>query len=262
MRRWRPSCLRAGVGWALLALPGALSAQQAAPAPAQAPDFVREFEALRAEFDAAQEEFFRSFTEGMPEEQVMTLFNDRGKNPRYVYLPRFEDLARRAAGTDAAAESWLMVLELDDGADAAQKQKTVDLLLRDHLPSPALSRLAEHFRYDWWGYGLEPAERALRALAGGSPLAEVQAASNFTLGAILMEQPGRAAEARSLLAKVAEKWPATSYGQQTESYLYELDHLQVGMVAPDFEITDQDGVAFKLSDYRGKVVVLDFWGFW
>jgi cytochrome oxidase Cu insertion factor (SCO1/SenC/PrrC family) len=38
--------------------------------------------------------------------------------------------------------------------------------------------------------------------------------------------------------------------------------LVVGKVAPDFEAVDQDGVAFKLSDYRGKVVALDFWGFW
>ena len=35
-----------------------------------------------------------------------------------------------------------------------------------------------------------------------------------------------------------------------------------GNVAPDFTTQDADGVAFKLSDYRGKVVVLDFWGFW
>jgi cytochrome oxidase Cu insertion factor (SCO1/SenC/PrrC family) len=32
--------------------------------------------------------------------------------------------------------------------------------------------------------------------------------------------------------------------------------------APDFEAVDENGVKFKLSDYRGKVVVLDFWGFW
>jgi peroxiredoxin len=30
-------------------------------------------------------------------------------------------------------------------------------------------------------------------------------------------------------------------------------------VAPDIEGEDQDGVRFKLSDYRGKVVLLDFW---
>lgn len=36
----------------------------------------------------------------------------------------------------------------------------------------------------------------------------------------------------------------------------------VGAAAPEIVGKDLDGVAFKLSDYRGKVVVLDFWGFW
>ncbi len=38
--------------------------------------------------------------------------------------------------------------------------------------------------------------------------------------------------------------------------------LQVGNEAPDIIGKDLDGVGFKLSDYRGKVVVLDFWGDW
>ena len=38
--------------------------------------------------------------------------------------------------------------------------------------------------------------------------------------------------------------------------------LAVGKVAPDIVGEDLDGVAFKLSDYRGKVVMLDFWGDW
>ena len=41
-----------------------------------------------------------------------------------------------------------------------------------------------------------------------------------------------------------------------------MDKLQLGMPAPEIEGNDLDGVAFKLSDYRGKVVVLDFWGDW
>jgi hypothetical protein len=36
-------------------------------------------------------------------------------------------------------------------------------------------------------------------------------------------------------------------------------HLAVGKVAPEIEGQDQDGKKFKLSDYRGKVVLLDFW---
>ncbi len=32
--------------------------------------------------------------------------------------------------------------------------------------------------------------------------------------------------------------------------------------APDFSLTDLSGRALKLSDYRGKVVVLDFWATW
>ena len=43
---------------------------------------------------------------------------------------------------------------------------------------------------------------------------------------------------------------------------FERERLQVGMVAPDIVGKDLDGVEFKLSDYRGKVVVLDFWGDW
>jgi peroxiredoxin len=38
--------------------------------------------------------------------------------------------------------------------------------------------------------------------------------------------------------------------------------LVVGKPAPDIEGEDVDGQRFNLSDYRGKVVVLDFWGDW
>ena len=51
-------------------------------------------------------------------------------------------------------------------------------------------------------------------------------------------------------------------GKRAEGWLFEKDHLQVGNSAPEVESTDLSGVAFKLSDYRGKVVLLDFWGNW
>lgn len=44
--------------------------------------------------------------------------------------------------------------------------------------------------------------------------------------------------------------------------LFEMRYLVVGKTAPEIEGEDIDGKRFKLSDYRGKVVVLDFWGNW
>jgi len=38
--------------------------------------------------------------------------------------------------------------------------------------------------------------------------------------------------------------------------------LDVGDLAPDITAADADGELFSLSDYRGKVVVLSFWGDW
>ena len=37
---------------------------------------------------------------------------------------------------------------------------------------------------------------------------------------------------------------------------------KVGQLAPEINGEDLDGVPFKLSDYRGKVVMLDFYGDW
>ena len=51
-------------------------------------------------------------------------------------------------------------------------------------------------------------------------------------------------------------------GQIAKSSLYELRNLSVGRIAPDIDGKDVDGVTFKLSDYRGKVIVLTFSGNW
>jgi hypothetical protein len=47
-----------------------------------------------------------------------------------------------------------------------------------------------------------------------------------------------------------------------EDALYQLKHLSVGKPAPDITAEDIEGKKLKLSDFRGKVVVLDFWGNW
>ena len=38
--------------------------------------------------------------------------------------------------------------------------------------------------------------------------------------------------------------------------------LEVGQVAPEIQGLDARGMPMKLADFRGRVVVLDFWGDW
>ena len=51
-------------------------------------------------------------------------------------------------------------------------------------------------------------------------------------------------------------------GSIARGELFEMRELVVGKSAPEITGADVDGKPFKLSDYRDKVVVLDFWGRW
>jgi peroxiredoxin len=77
-------------------------------------------------------------------------------------------------------------------------------------------------------------------------------------------------EADSLYEKVISEFgdlrnPPTSrftFAQLAEAELKALRSIGTGKTAPDIEAADVDGHVFKLSDYRGKVVVLSFSGSW
>ncbi|HEY3246593.1 MAG TPA: redoxin domain-containing protein, partial [Phycisphaerae bacterium] len=65
-----------------------------------------------------------------------------------------------------------------------------------------------------------------------------------------------------LLRGLAKGNSANGGNSEAENLLYDLEHLQVGMKAPEVTGTDPNGKTIKLSQLRGKVVVLYFWGFW
>jgi len=70
-------------------------------------------------------------------------------------------------------------------------------------------------------------------------------------------------EAVALLEELVKEKSSNEARQKwVEDLLYKVTHLVVGCEAPEIEGVDHDGEKFRLSEYRGKVVLLPFWGYW
>lgn len=65
-----------------------------------------------------------------------------------------------------------------------------------------------------------------------------------------------------LIVLLVEGLPVSSRILLAQQTAHAPEDLAIGEVAPEIEGTDVDGMPFKLSDYRGQVVLLDFWGDW
>ena len=90
---------------------------------------------------------------------------------------------------------------------------------------------------------------ALVLMAGCSAPAEEDAGADGNESASL-EQSAPAEESGSV---VSSDWK-TGYDS--------MGNAVVGEPAPSIEIEDENGETWKLADYAGSVVVLDFWALW
>jgi len=272
---------RLGRAWLAVTVPLVLAtaspAQEGDPAAPQE-QFTPEarLEALVERLNAARQEYYRAYDEAKTDEEKDAVF---AKEPSAAFVPEFRALADSIAGTEPAAQAWIWVVRLSQRVDGgAPAKEALGMLTSRYIDSPALGDLARELEYAGYSLGLDACEGTLRTVIEKSPLRAVQARAQYTLARILMRGRGRQlseeaalerrAEAKRLFADLAGRFGAEdagrgrTYAAQAERNLFEIDRLQIGMVAPDFECTDADGVKFKLSDYRGKVVVVDFWGDW
>lgn len=55
---------------------------------------------------------------------------------------------------------------------------------------------------------------------------------------------------------------STKTAKEFANVLYDLGPLSIGAIAPDFSQNDVNDKPVKLSDFRGKYVLLDFWASW
>ena len=55
---------------------------------------------------------------------------------------------------------------------------------------------------------------------------------------------------------------SSKWGEAMDDFLKGASRLEVGAEAPEFALTDAEGVEWRLSDYKGKYVLLSFWASW
>lgn len=65
-----------------------------------------------------------------------------------------------------------------------------------------------------------------------------------------------------LYDELSEKVKQSEFGKSVHEYLTLAKDIKVGDKFADFTLPDVDGKNISLSDYKGKYVLLDFWGSW
>jgi hypothetical protein len=159
---------------------------------------------------------------------------------------------------------WISSATQYGGSNELNKlyNETIDLLMERFVDRQELAPIAVMLARDddpaW-------AEKHLRRLLEENRSEIVKAEATFALAAVVKNKDEASQpEATKLFHSVIEnKSPA--YKNLQEQAKKELDDQKlrgIGKHFPEISGLDLDGKQFKLSDYKGKVVLIDFWGFW
>jgi peroxiredoxin len=138
------------------------------------------------------------------------------------------------------------------------------------------------------------AQKIMAKLQQGEPSAEALAPEIKEIDALLAKYPGDQAEEIAMvlymkamlfvevlsdpelgarnLARLKQDFPGSKYAKDVDAVLASLESqaaamkiqsaLKVGSEFPLFAVKDSTGQPLALADYRGKVVLVDFWAMW
>ena len=287
MKRVRHTDLLLGVIVSGVAM--SLSTAQDKPA-----TLAEQYQALTKEFSAASSSFWQETNqqqvavdraEKLPQ-KFLELAENNPKDPT----------ALDALMQVISVEYWLNTHTSHPGWGKESPQaKAIAQILRDYIDSEKLGEVCRRVHYAFHQEG----ETFLRTVLEKSPHREVQGVACLRLAQflpnrfdrldLLENQPELARryeglygkeyletlrrqdrgkvlrEAESLYERAIEKYSDVklpydvTVGDQARTELFEIGYLAIGKEAPEIEGVDQKGQPLKLSDYRGKVVLLYFW---
>jgi len=280
------------VGLIAVLLVGATSRSEP---PAKPVEIKKQFLAILGEYRLAKEEFVRKY-KSVDGPEAQKLAADNTKRSKDV-ANRVLRLAQTAPEDPATCDvlTWIVTEPL--GMISKEREAAFDLLRIHHVKSNGLIPAIK--RANSFGRDFEAAESFLRAVVELNPDREVSGQARLSLAMLLKELALAAtylsqhpdavkehdpllnahavdrlrsrkpevweSEAENLLEAILDRYHDVqdgenkSLGDWAGHELFEIRHLAIGKVAPEIVGEDIDGKPMKLSDYRGKVVVLNFW---
>ena len=97
------------------------------------------------------------------------------------------------------------------------------------------------------------------ALAQTASDPDIKAQARFNIGDAYWRTKDND-RARKAFQAVITEYPGTEYAEEAEGNLREIEFLNLGQPAPTFERTTISGDPISLAGFKGRVVVLKFWG--
>lgn len=249
----------------------------------------KQYDSLNAEFRAAMVEFSKKVTAIKDKQEQLRLI--AAENPAPKFAQKFMELAEAYPDTKTAVHSLLFAVGQTGGA---QKNEAMTHLIKNYGDKVRLDKMAESLKAEvpspdienWYLLMCENASgdstRAsvmldyakyvsqipvFRSTLKANP-AVAERLSQSQLEYINAERTAaQTDQVANALKTIMNELPDVKKGRSTyaalaKRELFDLTRLQVGKEAPDIIGNDLDGIEFQLSHYRGKVVLLDFWGHW
>jgi WD40 repeat protein/S1-C subfamily serine protease len=223
------------------------------------------------EYTSAVNEFNKQIQGATNQFQLAII--QKTQNPGPKYAQRFFQIAERDRKSTAAFQALYLACVADDSAAQGSVFKTaLDRILEDH----ATKRWVHHAFQGLYSEDHPAVAGFFRETLKRNPHRTVQAAACYYLANWLKDKPKYdEAEVLTLLKRCADEFKDVQLEYEADDRqveysvaalakpaLFALEHLSEGKKAAEIAGKDVDGKPFRLSEYAGKVVVLDFFVDW
>jgi peroxiredoxin len=236
----------------------------------------QQFRALVEEYERGRRDFIAAIRKASTAAEGEKAIAEKRPNEA-EYIAKFLEIARKEPANPVAAEAATWILT---HTPHNPDPRAVEIIARHHISSDAIGPICQAIGFST----VKENGELLRRIARENPHRDIRGSAclglaqhlvfncNRPLGedrtANILRAISMQAEAKTLLEQSISQHGnvsivgGMSVADAAKMMLSDINRFGIGTPAAEVEGRDAEGQAFKLSDYRGKVVVLTFSGDW